>query len=83
MINGILEKERDGAVGGDLMGEVNVIPLVDEELGNSAYLVDLADGRALAGLVGDLRGRAHGVAVIAGGPQDWAGSTGQPLPVTS
>ena len=27
---------------------VNVIPLVDEGLGNSAYLVDLADGRALA-----------------------------------
>jgi glyoxylase-like metal-dependent hydrolase (beta-lactamase superfamily II)/rhodanese-related sulfurtransferase len=30
------------------MGDVNVIPLVDEGLGNSAYLVDLADGRALA-----------------------------------
>lgn len=28
------------------MGDVNVIPLVDEGLGNSAYLVDLADGRA-------------------------------------
>ena len=34
--------------GGDPMGDVNVIPLVDEGLGNSAYLVDLADGRALA-----------------------------------
>ena len=33
MINGILEKEWDGAVGGDLMGEVNVIP--DEALGRS------------------------------------------------
>lgn len=30
------------------MGDLNVIPLVDEGLGNSAYLVDLADGRALA-----------------------------------
>lgn len=30
------------------MGDVSVIPLVDEGLGNSAYLVDLADGRALA-----------------------------------
>ena len=30
------------------MGDVSVIPLVDEGLGNSAYLVDLDDGRALA-----------------------------------
>lgn len=30
------------------MGDVSVIPLVDEGVGNSAYLVDLADGRALA-----------------------------------
>ena len=30
------------------MGEVSVIPLVDTGLGNSAYLVDLDDGRALA-----------------------------------
>jgi len=30
------------------MVDLNVIPLVDEGLGNSAYLVDLADGRALA-----------------------------------
>ena len=30
------------------MSDLNVIPLVDEGLGNSAYLVDLADGRALA-----------------------------------
>lgn len=30
------------------VGDVDVIPLVDEGLGNSAYLVDLADGRALA-----------------------------------
>lgn len=30
------------------MGDLSVIPLVDEGLGNSAYLVDLADGRALA-----------------------------------
>ena len=27
---------------------VDVVPLVDEGLGNSAYLVDLGDGRALA-----------------------------------
>src|SRR6476659_1034928 len=27
---------------------VNVVPLVDEGLGNSAYLLDLGDGRALA-----------------------------------
>lgn len=30
------------------MSEANVIPVVDEGLGNSAYLVDLGDGRALA-----------------------------------
>lgn len=30
------------------MGDISVIPLVDEGLGNSAYLLDLADGRALA-----------------------------------
>ena len=30
------------------MGDVKVIPLVDEGLGNSAYLLDLDDGRALA-----------------------------------
>lgn len=30
------------------MGDISVIPLVDEGLGNSAYLVDLDDGRALA-----------------------------------
>jgi hydroxyacylglutathione hydrolase len=30
------------------MGDVRVIPLVDEGLGNSAYLIDLDDGRALA-----------------------------------
>jgi hydroxyacylglutathione hydrolase len=34
----------------DLMGfaDDQLIPLVDEGLGNSAYLVDLGDGRALA-----------------------------------
>ncbi|MGC0249624.1 hypothetical protein [Pseudactinotalea sp. Z1748] len=31
-----------------LMGDVKVIPLVDEGLGNSSYLLDLDDGRALA-----------------------------------
>jgi hydroxyacylglutathione hydrolase len=30
------------------MAAVDVVPLVDEGLGNSAYLVDLGDGRALA-----------------------------------
>lgn len=30
------------------MSDVDVVPLVDEGLGNSAYLVDLGDGRALA-----------------------------------
>ncbi len=30
------------------MGDVKVVPLVDEGLGNSAYLLDLDDGRALA-----------------------------------
>ncbi|WP_203336786.1 MBL fold metallo-hydrolase [Nocardioides limicola] len=30
------------------MGDITVIPLVDEGLGNSAYLLDLDDGRALA-----------------------------------
>jgi rhodanese-related sulfurtransferase/glyoxylase-like metal-dependent hydrolase (beta-lactamase superfamily II) len=30
------------------MGDLTVVPLVDEGLGNSAYLLDLDDGRALA-----------------------------------
>ncbi len=30
------------------MGDLKVVPLVDEGLGNSAYLLDLDDGRALA-----------------------------------
>lgn len=30
------------------MASLNVISLVDEGLGNSAYLLDLGDGRALA-----------------------------------
>ena len=30
------------------MGDIGLIPLVDEGLGNSAYLLDLGDGRALA-----------------------------------
>lgn len=29
------------------MTDVNAVPLVDEGLGNSAYLLDLGDGRAL------------------------------------
>lgn len=33
---------------GALMGDIGVIPLVDEGLGNSSYLLDLRDGRALA-----------------------------------
>jgi glyoxylase-like metal-dependent hydrolase (beta-lactamase superfamily II)/rhodanese-related sulfurtransferase len=31
-----------------LVGDISVIPLIDEGLGNSAYLLDLDDGRALA-----------------------------------
>lgn len=51
------------------MGDISVIPLVDEGLGNSAYLLDLDDGRALAVDVSrDLRGlydasRRHGLTV--------------------
>lgn len=30
------------------LADDHLIPLVDEGLGNSAYLVDLGDGRALA-----------------------------------
>lgn len=51
------------------MGDVRVIPLVDEGLGNSAYLIDLDDGRALAVDVSrDLRAlrdasRRHGLTV--------------------
>ena len=40
------------------MAGIDLIPLVDEGLGNSAYLVDLGDGRALVVDVSrDLRGR--------------------------
>ncbi|GDY32296.1 MBL fold metallo-hydrolase [Gandjariella thermophila] len=51
------------------MGTVDVVPLVDEGLGNSAYLLDLGDGRALVVDVSlDLRGarqaaRRRGLAV--------------------
>jgi glyoxylase-like metal-dependent hydrolase (beta-lactamase superfamily II)/rhodanese-related sulfurtransferase len=44
----LLETQLGDTMGGETMGDMNVIPLVDEGLGNSAYLVDLADGRALA-----------------------------------
>src|SRR5215475_5410146 len=38
----------------------DIVPLVDEGLGNSAYLVDLGDGRALTVDVSlDLRGTWH------------------------
>jgi hydroxyacylglutathione hydrolase len=43
----------------------HLIPVVDEALGNSAYLADLGDGRALA--------------MLADGTQDWAAATGRPL----
>ncbi len=43
------------------MAGVDLVPLVDEGLGNSAYLVDLGDGRALVVDVSrDLRGGACG-----------------------
>ncbi|XVV06013.1 MBL fold metallo-hydrolase [Actinosynnema sp. CA-248983] len=51
------------------MGAVEVVPLVDEGLGNSAYLVDLGDGRAMVVDVSlDLRepsrlARSRGLAV--------------------
>ena len=51
------------------MGDINVIPLVDEGLGNSTYLLDLDDGRAMAvDASRDLRGvhdaaRRHGLSV--------------------
>ena len=39
------------------MAGVDLVPLIDEGLGNSAYLVDLGDGRALVVDVSrDLRG---------------------------
>ncbi|UQS25516.1 MBL fold metallo-hydrolase [Amycolatopsis thermalba] len=42
------------------MSTVDVVPLVDEGLGNSAYLVDLGDGRALVVDVSlDLRAARH------------------------
>jgi hydroxyacylglutathione hydrolase len=42
------------------MSTVDVVPLVDEGLGNSAYLVDLGDGRALVVDVSlDLRATSH------------------------
>ena len=49
------------------MGEVRVIPLVDEGLGNSAYLLDLDDGRALAvDATRDLRALHDGPAIVVG-----------------
>lgn len=50
------------------MSDVPVIPLVDVGLGNSTYLVDLADGRALAvDPTRDLRG----VEAAGGGRSCW------------
>ncbi len=67
------------------MGDVTVIPLVDEGLGNSAYLADLTDGHALAVEASRDRRLVRAghpyVAVLDGGPQEWAESTGQSLEV--
>jgi hypothetical protein len=59
------------------MGELSVIPSVDEGLGNSACLVDLADGRAPA------VDASRDVAVFGGGRQDWSEATGRPVEVGS
>ena len=67
------------------MGDIAVIPLVDEGLGNSAYLLDLDDGRALAVDVSrDLRvwqarkvGYNQIAGELAGGIAAWT-ATGEP-----
>ncbi len=59
------------------MGELSVIPSVDEGLGNSARPVDLADGHAPA------VDASRDVAVFGGGPQDWSEATGRPVEVGS
>jgi rhodanese-related sulfurtransferase/glyoxylase-like metal-dependent hydrolase (beta-lactamase superfamily II) len=42
------------------VGSVDIVPLIDEGLGNSAYLLDLGDGRALVVDVSlDLRAASH------------------------
>jgi hypothetical protein len=54
----------------------HLIPLVDEGLGNSAYLADCDEVD-----LGGLRPRAghDGLAVLAGGAAGWAAATGRPL----
>lgn len=62
------------------MSDLPVIPLVDEGLGNSAHLVDLGDGRALAIVLG--RAGVADAALLIGGPQDWANAaTGRAVQV--
>src|SRR4029079_19583904 len=45
----LCESRRLAQAGGcvAMVAEVDLVPLIDEGLGNSAYLVDLGDGRAL------------------------------------
>ncbi|HEU4946992.1 MAG TPA: hypothetical protein VFT31_07545 [Kribbella sp.] len=63
-----------------------IVPVVDDGLGNSSYLVDLSDGRALAvDPSRDLRAlraeaeRRDLIVVLEGGAEDWAIATGKTL----
>ena len=69
---------------------MTVVPLVEEGLGNSSYVVDLDDGRALvvdvsvdlpaAAAAAEPRGLTVAVtAVLEGGAEDWAAATGRHL----
>ncbi|TQJ36977.1 hypothetical protein OHU34_00940 [Streptomyces sp. NBC_00080] len=60
----------------------HLIPLVDDGLGNSVYLVDLGDGRALAvDASRDLRARSMAAdrRFLTGGAEGWAKVTGRNL----
>ncbi|GAB3551394.1 hypothetical protein J2S53_000858 [Actinopolyspora lacussalsi] len=65
------------------MSTVDLVPLVDEGLGNSAYLVDVSGMRQLAATEGtQVLASAAGhrdLAVLEGGPQDWTTTTGRSL----
>lgn len=63
------------------MTHLNVVPLVDEGLGNSAYLLDLGEERAMSGASLLARAGRTDLAVLAGGLGHWSTVTGEMLQV--
>ena len=66
------------------MGRFNLTSVIDEGLGNSTYLLDVGQGRALVlDPERDLRAGGTDVRVLAGGTAEWTRITGRQLQVTA